>query len=50
MRIIWRDYNRTEEDDFKLNVEPFLTSRLEAIELRCSHGDLLGWRIQVRYA
>lgn len=61
--FIQRDFNRTENDDFKLNVEPKLgklsngadlddaifgsgIEYKEAIEIKDSKGNLVGWKIQ----
>jgi len=54
MRIILRDFTRTESDDFKLRVEPSLNHWNEALPLEVPDEEsgklrLLGWRIQPRY-
>lgn len=56
MRIIYRDFNRSEEDDFKLNVSPYLGNTLEAVPLYSLTAEpvsrqkiLIGWKIQLRY-
>jgi hypothetical protein len=41
MRLITRDYRRTEEDDFKLNVQPYLDSSNEAVPLYHAFRDTL---------
>ena len=51
--FIKRDYSRTEEDDYKLNVEPRLDDNNEAItywDLSGSIGfyKILGWKIAPR--
>lgn len=57
-RFINRDYTRTEEDDFKLNVQPQLREHKEAVpqHVRLSDADgidddltLVGWTIQPQY-
>jgi len=55
MRIILRDYSRTESDDFKLNVEDCLNRWTEALPLEVPDEEseklhLVGWRIQPRYS
>lgn len=55
MRIILRDFTRTESDDFKLRVEPSLNRWNEALPLEVPDEEseklrLMGWRIQPRYS
>lgn len=47
--IIRRDYDRTENDDFKIRVEPHMNRYQEAMPLRDEHGDVVAWKIQGRY-
>jgi len=47
-RIINRDYNRTEHDDFVLNVQPLLTDTTETVPVY-HDGAVVGWKIQFRY-
>lgn len=47
--VIVRDFNRTENDDFKLRVISHLSQTQEAVPLRTKEGDLVGWRIQDKY-
>lgn len=54
MRIILRDFTRTESDDFKLRVEDCLNRWNEALPLEVPDENsdkliLVGWRIQPRY-
>jgi hypothetical protein len=46
--IIKREYNRSEEDDFKLNVQKLPHNYNEALPLY-REGQLTGWKIQSRY-
>ena len=44
--LIRRDFTRSEEDDFKLNVQSRLTEETEAEEVRREENhSLVGWRI-----
>ena len=55
--FIQRDFKRTEEDDFKINVQPKLHEGNEAVpQWALPHGcyiagreELVGWKIQQRY-
>jgi len=47
--FINRDYKRTEQDDFKINVSSLLSNYVWATELRCREGKLLGWIVQDAY-
>lgn len=47
--IKYRQYNRTENDDLKLNVLPYLDKTSEAIPFYSTEGVLLGWKIKSRY-
>ena len=47
-RMIHRDYNRTERDDFLLNVQPILTDTTETVPVY-ANGAIVGWKIQFRY-
>ncbi len=51
MKIIYRDFNRTEDDDFALNVR--LDEYQEAVPLYHTEAlmppTVIGWRIQQRY-
>jgi hypothetical protein len=47
-RFINRDWNRTENDDFCLNVQSSLTSNSEAIPLYYNN-EIIGWKIQLKY-
>lgn len=49
-----RDYTRTENDDYKLNIEPHLNStaynsKKESIEIYDDKGNVIGWKIQDYY-
>lgn len=46
--FINRDYNRTEHDDFVLNIQSRLTNENEAYPIY-SNGQLIGWKIQSRF-
>lgn len=46
--FINRDYRRTENDDWILNIQPRLTEFNEAIPVH-HQGKLIGWKIQTRY-
>ena len=48
MLFINRDWNRTESDDFKLNVEKFIgkDNRSVAVPQYSAKGELMGWKIQ----
>lgn len=46
--IIYRDYERTEHDDFILNVEPLLNKFNESIPIY-NNGEIICWKIQNRY-
>jgi hypothetical protein len=43
-----RDYSRTENDDWILNIQPLLRDNKEAIP-QYFDGKLIGWKIQYRY-
>jgi hypothetical protein len=43
-----RDYSRTENDDWTLNIQPLLRDGKEAIP-QYFEGKLVGWTIQSRY-
>lgn len=47
--FIQRDYERSEHDDFALNVQHKLDNTHDAIPLYTYEGDLVGWYIQSRY-
>ena len=59
-RVIWRNLNRTEEDDFKLNVESRLSLLTEAVPVyfedsvifdekeQKTKPKIAGWKIQLR--
>ena len=47
--FIQRDYKRTENDDFQLNVQHHLNERNEAVPQLLDSGDVVGWKIQSRY-
>ena len=46
--FIQRDWDRTESDDWQLNVQPRLNNSTESLEIRDENGELFGWRIQSR--
>lgn len=57
MSLVLRSYDRTENDDFKLNVEDRLSGSTEAIPIHIIRYDtdwvpsnpiLIGWKIQQR--
>ncbi len=50
MKIILRTYSRSEEDDWKLNVQPLLSNLTESIDVRDHAGGLLGWKIVYRFS
>jgi hypothetical protein len=43
-----RDYSRTENDDWTLNIQPLLRGGKEAVP-QYFEGKLVGWKIQNRY-
>lgn len=45
-QFIPRDWDRTESDDFQLNIQPKLNNSLKSLEIRDENGELFGWRIQ----
>jgi hypothetical protein len=47
--FINRNYNRTEHDDFVLNILPYISSYGEAVEVCDEEGNVVGWKIQNRY-
>ena len=46
--FINRSYNRTENDDFNLNVLPLLGNHSEAVPFY-HDGYVIGWKIKVMY-
>lgn len=48
MHFIQRDYRRTREDDWKLNVQPKLNERNESVEVKID-GHVVGWEIKSRF-
>ncbi len=44
--IIHRNYDRTEHDDFVLNVQPRMSSTDGAFPLQDENGNLFGWVIK----
>lgn len=46
--IILREYNRTEHDDWILNVQPKLRDNQESIDIVIA-GKLVGWKIQYQF-
>lgn len=44
--FINRDYERTEHDDFVLNVQPYIGPLDGAIEMRADDGILVRWLIR----
>jgi len=47
-RFIQRDWDRSESDDWQINVQPKLNNSLKSLEIRDENGELFGWRIQGR--
>lgn len=47
--FINRDWSRSEDSDFVLNVSPYLGCNLEAVGLY-AEGIIFGWVIQERYS
>lgn len=52
--FIMRNNQRTEHDDFVLNVEDYIKNnstnyKKEAVEVRDENGILKGWKIQPKY-
>lgn len=45
--FIGRDYNRTEHDDFFLNIQPKLFFLVEAIEIKIDDV-LVGWELKLK--
>ncbi len=43
-----RDFNRTEHDDWVLNIKPKLSEFSEAVPIQ-HEGKLIGWKVQTRY-
>lgn len=48
MKFVARTYSRTEEDDWKLNVQPLLSNLTESIPVTDHTGGVLGWKIVFR--
>ncbi len=46
--FINRDWDRTDKDDYILNVAPRLSQYSEAVPQYSTDGKLLGWKIQTR--
>lgn len=51
--FINRDYNRTVEDDWKLNVQPMMNKNatgidMISIEVYTDDGHLIGWNVKPR--
>lgn len=46
MHFINRNWDLTEDDDFKLNVEPKLTRITEAVAVYIDGLILVGWKLQ----
>ena len=44
-----RDWDHTEEDDFKLNVQNQLSEHAEAVPQYSNEGLLVGWKIQLKF-
>ena len=47
--FINRDWSRTEQDDYVLNIESKLNSTNEAVPQYSEDGTLMGWKIQTRF-
>lgn len=48
--VVFRSWDRTESDDFKLNVENKLDKYTEAMPIRDPlTGDIVAWKVQPRY-
>lgn len=48
-RIIWRDYRRTEHDDFLLRVVDYIGRDEEASPMYDVNDNVCGWKIQDKY-
>lgn len=46
--FIPRNHQRTKEDDWKLNVQPYLSNETVSVEIYFNN-ELLGWKILPRY-
>lgn len=46
---IYRDYIRTENDDFELNIKPYLNNSNEAIAVRDDNLKIVYWMVNSRY-
>lgn len=49
-RIVWRDYRRTENDDFALRVMDYIGKDEEATPVYDATGSVCGWKIHDKYA
>lgn len=47
--IIYRDYKRSEEDDWTLNVQDKLDEYTESVPIYSEYGELVAWKIQKQY-
>ena len=48
--MISRNFNRTESDDFKLNIAPLLDNLSETVPIyKLNTSIILSWKIQNRY-
>jgi hypothetical protein len=44
-----RDYRRSEEDDWRINVQPYMHETEESVEIYDGDGNVIGWSIRGRY-
>jgi hypothetical protein len=49
MRVIYRDYSRTETDDWKLNVQPYMSETEESVPIY-HDGTIVGWKVQPKFS
>lgn len=48
MMFVNRDWNRTEDDDWKHNIQPRLSQYSESVPVH-NEGKIVGWKIQNRF-
>jgi hypothetical protein len=47
--IIYREFKRSEKDDYILNIQPLLGKYTESIPILDNNNIVIGWKIQNRY-
>ena len=48
--LIRRDFTKTEDVDWELNVQPLMSKLEESVPLFTINGMVIGWRIQYKYS